>query len=91
MSGTDARPPTLMKMRGAVNCSSSTRTTFGDSNFAWPWKTVQFGMPRSHFSRPVRAFIVTVCARAFTVFMSMVGGLLNTTPYSAPRRARCAA
>ena len=31
-----ARPPTLMKMRGALSCSSPTRMTSGASKRAWP-------------------------------------------------------
>ena len=71
MSGTRARPPTLMKIRGAVSCSSPTRTVSGPSNRAWPWMTVQPSMPRSHFSTPARALAETASARALTLPMSI--------------------
>ena len=71
MSGTSARPPTLMKMRGAVNCCSSTRTTWPDSNPACPLKTVQPFMFRSHCSMLVRELADTASACALTLRMSI--------------------
>ena len=47
MRGTEARPPTLMKMRGDDSTSSPTRTCVGDSKAACPCSTVQPGMLRS--------------------------------------------
>ena len=70
MLGITARPPTLMKTRGALNCSLPTRITVGDSNLACAWKTVQFGLPRSHRSMPFLALTDTASARAFTRGMS---------------------
>ena len=80
MSGTSARPPTLMKMRGAVSRSSPTRMVFGASNRACPWTTVQPAMPRSIFSLPARALATTASARAFTLAMSTWSPLLSMTP-----------
>ena len=54
-SGTSARPPTLMKMRGAVSRSSPTRTVSGPSKRACPRITVHPDMPRSQRSMPLRA------------------------------------
>ena len=54
MSGTSARPPTLMKMRGAVSSSSPTRTRIPALEPGVPSKTVQPSMLRSHLSTPVR-------------------------------------
>jgi hypothetical protein len=89
MSGTRARPPTLMKMRGAVRTSSPTRIFCGPSKRAWPWTSVIPSIPCNHLSSPARAFSVTPRARAITF-----GKSTRTSDATTPRsvlRARCAA
>ncbi len=80
MRGTEARPPTLMKMRGADSTSSPTRTCVGDSKAACPRSTVQPGMLRSQPSTPSREAATTASARALTRAMSTVTAPSTTTP-----------
>lgn len=91
MAGTTARPPTLMKICGAASRSGPTLISCADSKRAWPSYTVRFFVPLSQPSTPVRDFPETASLRAFTRFMSTVTGPPAFTPYSAARRARCAA
>ena len=90
MSGISARPPTLMKMRGAVSRSSPTLTVVASSKRAWPNSNVTLGRPRSQASLPARPSAEIFCDLACTLAMSTLTGPV-TTPKSAPRRARWAA
>ena len=80
MCGTEARPPTLMKMRGADSTSSPTRSCVGDSKAACPRSTVQPGRVRKPFSTPSREAATTAWARALTRAMSTLTVPSITTP-----------
>src|SRR5215208_1534218 len=90
MSGATARPPTLRKILSASSTRPSTLIVCGSSKRAWPRMNVQPFIPLSHDSRPLRSSSMTLSLRALTLAMSTVTSPVPT-PYSAPRRARCAA
>ena len=69
----------------------STSTAFGPAKRAWPRIKVKFSMPVNQPSRPARASSVTLAERSCTRFMSIEIPSPTKTPYSAARRARCAA
>src|SRR6185503_3003280 len=86
ISGTVARPPTLMKIRSAVSARPPTSSVRGALKRAWPRISVTFFMPSIHFPRPSVDCFTTPSLRAFTAFMSTrTSPALK--PYSPPRRA----
>src|ERR1700722_12289937 len=89
-SGATARPPTLRKILSASSSRPSTLMACGLSKRAWPRMNVHPPMPSSHDSTPCRSASMTLSLRAFTFAMSTVISPVPT-PYSAPRRASCAA
>src|SRR6476619_7126530 len=90
MSGATARPPTLRKILSASNTRPSTVIVCAPTKRACPRMNVHRFMPSSHDSTPRRSSSMTLSLRAFTFAMSTVISPVPT-PYSAPRRARCAA
>ncbi len=74
ISGTTARAPTSMKMRGAVSSSPLTATTSRPAKRAWPRISSTFAMASSQISLPVRESRITLRARAATAGMSTMTG-----------------
>src|SRR5207248_1902836 len=86
--GTEARPPTLIKIRGAVSVASPTETVSGPTNRACAVKTVQCSVPRSQASTSPRDLAEIAAAPAWTPAMSTRTGPSKAKPYSSPRRMR---
>src|SRR5438105_1213938 len=91
MSGTRARPPTLMKICFASSNRSPTRIVFGPSKRACPWIIVSPDVPPSQFVRPSVEWRTMESLRFFTSAISTRIGASIVTPKSAPWRATCAA
>src|SRR5258706_10720581 len=86
MSGTAARPPTLMKILSAVSARPPTSSVRSAVKRAWPRIRVTFFMPAIQLSSPSVDCFTTPSLRAFTAFMS-TRTPPAAKPYSPPRRA----
>ena len=91
MSGTNARPPTLMKICFASSSRSPTRIVFGPSKRACPWSIVSPDVSPSQRVRPSVEWRTTESLRFFTSAISTRIGVSILTPKSPPRRATYAA
>ena len=91
MSGTNARPPTLMKICFASSSRSPTPIVFGPSKRACPSIIVSPDVPPSQRFRPSVESRTTESLRCFTCAMSTRIGASIVTPKSRPRRATYAA